>query len=311
MTAFVIPQLQRVMINYSLVLMMPLMGLAANANAAGDSLINGDIQNYIGYGVIVTALLIILLAMLVLLWTFKVLTRIVLKSQGYTTEQIQAEMHSVKKVKKPKSETWNKLLSLRPMAEEKELLIAHDYDGIQELDNPIPGWFMYLFYATIIFGVGYLLNYHVFHLGQLQYDEYKTEMAQADVAKKLYLSKAANQVDENTVKLENDPERLKAGQVIFMQNCKPCHGEHAEGNVGPNLTDDYWLHGSKINDLFKTIKYGVLAKGMPTWEKQLSPKQIADVSSYIKTLHGTSPAGAKEPQGTKEDEGSEKVAVNK
>ncbi|MET3980243.1 cytochrome c oxidase cbb3-type subunit 3 [Mucilaginibacter sp. UYP25] len=295
---------------FRIILSVLLLGTSVGASAADDSMISGDIQNYIGYGAFMTVLIVVLLAMLMLLRTFTVMTKVALKAQGYTNEQIKAEMYPAKKEKKPKGEAWNKLLSLRPMAEEKDLLIAHDYDGIQELDNPIPGWFMYLFYATIIFGVGYLLNYHVFNFGQLQYEEYKTEMAQADVAKKLYLSKAANQVDENTVKLENDPERLKAGQVIFIQNCKPCHGEHAEGNVGPNLTDDYWLHGGKIRDLFKTIKYGVSAKGMPTWEKQLSPKQIADVSSYIKTLHGTNPAGAKEPQGTKEDAG-EKIALNK
>lgn len=280
---------------------LPLLGLTQAASAkGGDSLIPDDVKNYIAYGAIVTMLLLIVIAMLVLVRTFNVLTRLVLKAEGYTNAQVSAEMHPPKKPKKPKKEVWSKLLSLRPMAEEKELLIAHDYDGIQELDNPIPGWFMYLFYASIIFAAGYLLNYHVFHTGQLQYEEYKTEMAQADIAKKLYLSKAASQVDENTVKLVHDPEILKAGQMIFAQNCQACHGEHAQGNVGPNLTDDFWLHGGKINDLFKIIKYGVLAKGMPTWEKQLSPTQIADVANYVKSLHGTKPAGAKEPQGTKE-----------
>jgi cytochrome c oxidase cbb3-type subunit 3 len=299
------------MSRYRFLMIIPLLGITAKASVAGDSMIPGDVQDYIGYGVIVTTLLVILLAMLVLLKTFNLLTKIILKSQGYTNAQIQEEMFPVKKETKSKGEVWQKLLSLRPMAEEKELLIAHDYDGIQELDNPIPGWFMYLFYASIIFAAGYLLNYHVFHLGQLQYEEYKTEMAQADAAKKIYLSKAANQVDENTVKINIEPELLKAGQAIFMQNCKPCHGEHAQGNVGPNLTDDYWLHGGKIGDVFKTIKYGVLTKGMPTWEKQLSPKQIADVSNYIESLHGTSPAGAKEPQGIKEEKVNEKLALNK
>ncbi len=290
---------------------LPLLVITNSAFAnGGDNLIPEDIKNYIAYGAIVTMLFIIVIAILALLRAFNVITLVMLKSQGYTAEQIQAEMHPPKKEKKPKAEVWNKLLSLRPMAEEKELLIAHDYDGIQELDNPIPGWFMYLFYATIIFGVGYLLNYHVFKTGQLQYDEYKTEMAQADIAKKLYLSKAANQVDENTVKLVSEPDVLKAGQGIFIQNCKPCHGEHGEGNVGPNLTDDFWLHGSKINDLFKTIKYGVLAKGMPTWEKQLSPKQMADVANYVKSLHDTHPAGAKEPQGTKDTPIDDKLALN-
>jgi cytochrome c oxidase cbb3-type subunit 3 len=136
-------------------------------------------------------------------------------------------------------------------------------------------------------------------------------MAQADVAKKIFLSKAANRVDENSVKLVQDAGTLASGKAIFTSTCAACHGEHAQGNVGPNLTDDYWLHGNKINDLFKTIKYGVLAKGMPTWEKQLSPKQISDVANYIKSLHGTNPAGAKEPQGTKEIDTDNKIAANK
>ena len=274
------------------------------------SLLMPDIQNYIGYGAIVLALLLLIGVMLVLLKTFRVLTRIILKSEGYTEEEIMAEMKPAKKEKKPKGEVWQKLLSLRPLAEEKELLIAHDYDGIQELDNPIPAWFMYLFYATIIFAAGYLLTYHVFKVAPLQYDEYKIEMAQADIAKKIYLSKEANRVDENTVKLTTDPAVLASGQAVFKTTCVPCHGEHAQGNVGPNLTDDYWLHGGKINDLFKTIKYGVLSKGMPTWEKQLSPKQISDVANFIKSLHGTNPAGAKEPQGVKETEAGNKLAAN-
>jgi cytochrome c oxidase cbb3-type subunit 3 len=268
------------------------------------SLIPADIQNYIGFGAIVLLLLLIIIALLVILRAFNIVTRLVLKADGLTDEQISAEMNPVKpeKEKKPKGEVWNKLLSLRPLAEEKELLIAHDYDGIQELDNPIPAWFMYLFYGTIIFGVGYLLNYHVFHTGQLQYEEYKTEMVNADIAKKLYLSKAANQVDETTVKLVHDPAVIAAGQVIFNQNCVACHRADGGGSVGPNLTDDYWLHGNKVGDLFKTVKYGFLSKGMPTWEKVLSPKQISDVVNYVKSLHSTNPVNPKAPQGVKETE---------
>lgn len=293
--------------HYRILFLIPFIVLMQPGMAVADNLIPDDLQNEIAYWIIVGMLLLFVVAMLVLLKTFKVLTRVVLKSQGYTEEQIAAELAPVKKVKKPKVEVWNKLLSLRPMAEEKELLIAHDYDGIQELDNPIPAWFSYLFYATIIFAIGYILNYHVFHFGQLQYEEYNTEMAQADIAKKAYLSKAANRVDENTVKLDAEPGVVAAGQVIFKQNCVPCHGDHAQGVVGPNLTDDYWLHGGKINDVFKTIKYGVQAKGMPTWEKQLSPKQISDVANYIKSLHGTNPAGAKEAQGEKESDDDAKA----
>ncbi|MGZ4008907.1 MAG: cbb3-type cytochrome c oxidase N-terminal domain-containing protein, partial [Mucilaginibacter sp.] len=266
------------------------------------SLLTPDVQNYIGYGFIVLMLLIFIIVMLVLLRTFKVLTRIILKYEGNTDEQIAAELSTTKEAKKPKGEVWIKLLSLRPMAEEKDLLMEHEFDGIQELDNPTPAWFMYLFYSTIVFAIAYLLIYHVFGVGQLQYAEYRTEVAQAEIAKKAFLSKSANQVDENTVKLTTDPAVLTAGKAVFTQTCVPCHGEHAEGKIGlgPNLTDDYWLHGGKINNLFKTIKYGVLAKGMPTWEKQLSPKQISDVANFVKSLHGTNPPNAKEPQGVKE-----------
>jgi cytochrome c oxidase cbb3-type subunit 3 len=272
------------------------------AIAKADSLISGETMDYIGYGVILFTMIIFAIAFMVVLRAFRVVTRIVLRQQGLSAAEIELEMNpvKVKKERKPKGEVWQKLLSLKPMAEEKELLIAHDYDGIQELDNPIPAWFMYLFYGSVIFGVGYLLNYHVFKTAPLQYTEYNNEMTRADLEKKAYLSKAANRVDENSVKLVHDPAVITSGAAIFKTSCAPCHGDQAQGNVGPNLTDDYWLHGGKINDLFKTIKYGVLAKGMPTWEKQLSPKQIADVANYIKSLHGTNPANPKAPQGVKE-----------
>jgi cytochrome c oxidase cbb3-type subunit 3 len=204
----------RIIISSALILLMQ------PAMAASDSLIPTDIMNYIGYGAIVTMLLLFLIVMLILLKTFKVLTRIIFKYEGYTEEQIIAEMKPAKKEKKPKAEVWQKLLSLRPMEQENEILIAHDYDGIQELDNPIPGWFMYLFYGSIIFGVAYLLNYHVFKTGQLQYAEYKTEMVQADIEKKAFLSKAANRVDENTVKLVHDPAVIASGQAIFQINLR-------------------------------------------------------------------------------------------
>lgn len=282
------------------------------AMAKDDSLLSGETMDYIGYGAIMLTLIIILIACLVMLRAFQAVTRVILRQQGLSAAEIEAEMNpaKVKKEKKPKGEVWQKLLSLQPMAQEKDLLIAHDYDGIQELDNPIPAWFMYLFYGSIIFGIGYFLNYHVFKTAPLQYAEYRNEMAQAAIEKKAFLSKAANRVDENTVKLVHDPAVIASGAAIFKSTCAPCHGDHAQGNVGPNLTDDYWLHGGKINDLFKTIKYGVLAKGMPTWEKQLSPKQISDVANYIKSLQGSNPAGAKEPQGTKEIDEDDKLTAN-
>ena len=168
---------------------------------------------------------------------------------------------------------------------------------------------MYLFYATIIFAVGYLLIYHVFGVGQLQYAEYKTEMAVAAKEKAAYLAKSADNVDENTVKLSTDATVLAAGKATFEGKCAPCHGNNGQGVVGPNLTDDYWLHGDKISDIFKTIKYGVQSKGMPTWQSQLTPKQISDVANYIESLHGSNPANPKEPQGTKMNDNDRVVST--
>jgi len=280
--------------------------LAVPALADDDhSLLTPQLENYIGYGVILAALVIFIAVMLVLLRTFKILTRIILKYEGKNDDQISAGLTNANTAPaKRKGEVWEKLLSLRPMSEESNLLLEDEYDGIKELDNPTPAWFMYLFYATIAFAVCYLLIYHVFNLAPLQYDEYKQEMAQAAIANKAYLSKAANRVDENTVKLTTDPVILAEGAGVFKQNCVTCHGEKAEGKVGlgPNLTDDYWLHGGKINEVFKTIKYGVPAKGMLTWENTLSPKQIAAVANYVKSLRGTNPPGAKAPQGVKEND---------
>lgn len=287
--------------------------LVQAANAKGDSLISDETKNYIGYGAIFTMLILLVIVLWVLMRALKIMSHTILRLQGYSNDEIKALEQPAKiKLKKPAARDNKrllKLLSLKPMSEEKNILIQHDYDGIQELDNPTPAWFMWLFYGTIIFGLCYLLIYHVFGFGQLQYDEYKTEMAQAEIVKKEYLSKAANRVDESTVKLVTDPAVLASGKAIFKQNCAPCHGDNAQGNVGPNLTDDYWLHGGKINDLFKTIKYGVAAKGMPTWEKQLSPKQIADVANYVKSLKGSNPANPKAPQGDKETETSNKLAA--
>lgn len=274
------------------------------------SLLSSQLKNDIGYGAILLMLLLFVIVMLVLLRTFKVLARVLLKTQGYTEEAMAAALKPAKQesVKRPKGEVWNKLLSLKPLSEEKSLLMDHEFDGIQELDNPTPKWFMALFYATITFAVCYLLIYHVFDLAPLQYQEYKNEMAQAAIEKQLYLSKAANKVDENTVKLTKDPSVLADGHAVFQQRCSPCHGDHAQGVIGPNLTDDYWLHGGQISQVFTTIKYGVPSKGMPTWESQLTPKQIADVANYVKSLQGTNPANPKAPQGIKETDGNKAVS---
>ncbi|MGI4020018.1 MAG: cbb3-type cytochrome c oxidase N-terminal domain-containing protein [Janthinobacterium lividum] len=250
--------------------------------------------------------LLVLVVALTLLRTVNLLSQHALHPNQKTVTKEVAEpvapmdYHEWKTFKKAQPTFFAKVMGLRPISEEKDIELEHQFDGITELDNPIPGWFMFLFYGTILFGSLYLLNYHVFHWGMLQDQEYVVEMKQADIAKKAFLSKAANAVDENNVKLVNDGATLTAGVATFKANCVACHGDHAQGVVGPNLTDEFWLHGSKINQVFKTIKYGVLDKGMPTWEKTLTPKQIADVANYVVSLKGSHPANPKAPQGEKE-----------
>lgn len=190
---------------------------------------------------------------------------------------------------------WNKLLGVRPMEEEKDLMIDHSYDGIVELDNPIPVWFNALFYGSIIFGFIYLLVYHVFGWGMNQDQEYLHELSVAEKAKQEYLAQAANLVDESTV--EYNAALAPAGKAIFTANCSACHGANGEGTIGPNLTDRFWIHGGEVKDIFKTVKYGVPEKGMVPWEQTLTPGQIAEVSSYIISLRDTKPANAKAAEG--------------
>ena len=197
--------------------------------------------------------------------------------------------------KTKKNSVWLGLAGLRPIEEEKDLMMDHEFDGIQELDNPVPIWFNALFYGTIFFGIIYLLVYQVFGWGLNQDQEYAVEMEQAENAKKEYLAQSANQVDENSVVF--DASLAPAGKAIFAANCVACHGGSGEGGIGPNLTDRFWIHGGEIKDVFRTVKYGVPEKGMVPWEQTLTPGQIAEVSSYIITLRDSKPANGKAAEG--------------
>lgn len=191
--------------------------------------------------------------------------------------------------------SWNKIMGIRPIEEEDDIVIDHEYDGIRELDNPIPFWFNFLFYGTMFFAVIYLIIYQFSGIGLNQDQEYAHEMAKADIERKEFLAKSASNVDENTVVFE--AAMAGDGKAIFAANCVACHGGNGEGSIGPNLTDKNWLHGGEIKDVFKTIKYGIPDKGMVPWEQTLSPAQIAQVASYIVTLRDSNPANAKAPQG--------------
>ncbi|GAA4356508.1 hypothetical protein GCM10023185_20340 [Hymenobacter saemangeumensis] len=181
--------------------------------------------------------------------------------------------------------------------EVKDELLDHDYDGIHEFDNDLPPWWKYGFYLTIVFALVYVGYYHVLQSGPLQGAEYEYEMAQAA----LMVSPDADDPNKlTTYQVLTTPADLSSGKTLYATNCAPCHGGAAEGKVGPNLTDEYWLHGGEVNHVYKTIKFGVTSKGMVAWKGKLSGKQILQVSSYILSLQGSKPANAKEPQGEKE-----------
>jgi cytochrome c oxidase cbb3-type subunit 3 len=192
---------------------------------------------------------------------------------------------------------WELIGGLKPMAAEKKLLLDEDFDGIKELDNPVPAWFNVLFYGTIVIGIAYFFVYHVWNMADLQDKEYEVEVAQANILKEEYMKKAMNSINETNVVLLTDNTGVKNGEKLYQANCATCHGKQGQGIVGPNLTDKHWLHGNKIGDVFKTVKNGVQNTGMIPWGEKLNPKQIQEVSSYVLSLQGTNPANPKAPEG--------------
>ena len=200
--------------------------------------------------------------------------------------QKQVESVSLKKI--------NALLTdAVAIEEEHTILMQHEYDGIRELDNNLPPWWVWGFFATIFFAIVYLFNYHVFKSSDLQYKAYDKEMAQAKKDIDAYLSKMAMNVDETNATLLTDQGALSSGKALFDANCVVCHNPKGEGNIGPNLTDDSWIYGPDVKDLFKTIKYGT-PNGMPEHQSKLNPVQLQQVASYILSLPYTK---GKEPQG--------------
>ncbi len=175
-----------------------------------------------------------------------------------------------------------------------ELLSNHEYDGIQELNNPMPKWWLWLFYNTIIFAAVYMVRYHVMKTGDLQDEEYAKEMANAAMMMK---PKASKELSASTVTILTDEVSMIAGKVIYDKNCMVCHLTKGEGLVGPNLTDEYWIHGGSIGDIYKIIEVGNPSKGMISWKGQLTPKQMQEVGSFILSMQGTNPPNQKAPEG--------------
>ena len=199
------------------------------------------------------------------------------------------------------SQWWSRLMQklsgTRPQEEEAKLLLHHDYDGIRELDNNLPPWWLYLFYGCIVFSVVYLVHFELMG-GETQEDEFNREMAEAKIAVEEYKKNAPDLMDEKTVTLLTDKAELAKGKEIYDMNCAACHRADAGGTIGPNLTDDHWILGGGIKPIFSTITNGGRdGKGMVAWKGTLKPAEIQHVASYIISLQGSAPKDAKAPEG--------------
>ncbi|RFN60270.1 cbb3-type cytochrome c oxidase N-terminal domain-containing protein [Marixanthomonas ophiurae] len=193
--------------------------------------------------------------------------------------------------------TYKKLLAKKPIEKESEIVLDHNYDGIRELDNVLPPWWIYMFYASIVFAVVYMVRYHVFD-GIDQEEEYEIAVAEAQIQIEEYKKTAKDLIDVNTVEILTGKEDVAAGKTIFEANCIACHKVDGGGGIGPNLTDDYWILGGGIKNVFNTVSEGGRdGKGMVAWKTDLKPSEMAQVSSYVLSLHGITPADPKEPEG--------------
>jgi len=192
---------------------------------------------------------------------------------------------------------YQKMLDQKPLEKESEIILDHNYDGIQELDNNLPPWWTYLFYACIIFAIVYLLRYEVFG-GDSQITEYNKEMNEAKVTIEAFKKANPNLIDADNVTQLTDDVDIQEGKNIFQANCMMCHAPDGGGGIGPNLTDDHWILGGGIKNVFHTISEGGReGKGMVAWKATLSAKERQQVASYVLSLQGTTPASPKAPEG--------------
>jgi cytochrome c oxidase cbb3-type subunit 3 len=203
------------------------------------------------------------------------------------------EAHQFTKLRK----FYIKLLGSKPIEEEHDIVLDHNYDGIKELDNSLPPWWVYSFYASIIFAIIYLFRFEVFN-GYNQIDELNTEYSEAKIAIENYKKNAKDLIDFNTVEVLTETSDLANGKKIYETNCVACHKADGGGGIGPNLTDNHWILGGGIKNVFKTVSNGGRdGKGMIAWKQSLKPLERAQVASYVLQFQGTTPAEPKEAQG--------------
>lgn len=258
---------------------------------------SGDKPAFIAYPYTLLFLLLILLILIAV----EVVVGAIERTMFNTLSTEAKERYLAAKSKKQEY-TWfkniyKKLTRHKPIEEEGEIILDHNYDGIKELDNNLPPWWVYMFYCTMLFAAIYLIRFHVFN-DYDQEQEYEDAVAEAKIAIEEYKKTAKDLVDINTVELLTDASDLEAGGAIFASNCIPCHMADGGGGIGPNLTDKHWILGGGIKNVFHTISEGGRdGKGMIAWKQNLKPSEIAQVASYVLSLQGTTPANPKPAEG--------------
>lgn len=259
---------------------------------------SGDRAAFLKYPMVSVFLAVFLFLLIAIEITAKAIDNI---TYQILTEEEKAKL-AVEDNTSYKEKAWfknlmQKLTRTQPIENEEAIVLDHDYDGIKELDNNLPPWWVYLFYACIVFAAVYLIRFEIMG-GDNQEMELQKELAQAKIDVAEYMKTAPDLMDEKTVTLLTDPAELEIGKTIFTNNCAACHRADGGGQIGPNLTDDQWILGGGVKNLFHTITNGGRdGKGMIAWKGTLKPKEIQKVASYILSLKGSNPADAKAPEG--------------
>jgi len=234
-----------------------------------------------------------------------VVTIYVLRIVNLLNEQVQKEKAQKLGVAYVPSPGWwarfvQRMNASVPLDQERNIELDHNYDGIKELDNHLPPWWKWLFYGTIGWAAIYIIVFHFSASLPLSQEEYLNEIALAEEqARQRKAAQPEESIDESKLEFMNDPAIIEKGKNVFANNpCGSCHRNDAGGNtIGPNLTDEYWIHGGDVKSVFNTIKNGAVDKGMPAWGKAMGSQDLRNLTFYIMSLQGTNPPGAKAPQG--------------
>lgn len=258
---------------------------------------SGNNFAFIEYPVLQLVLLVGLVFLIALNVILKAIQNVMFKSLSEDAKEryMRAREERLKKY------DWKVLLrkmnSAKPISEERDIELDHNYDGIKELDNKLPPWWLYSFYASIVFAFGYMIYYHVLD-GENQTMEFENEMMAAKIAVEEYKKNAPDLIDAESVTLLTEASDLEAGATIYQNNCMACHAADGGGGIGPNLTDEHWILGGGVKNVFHTVSEGGRAgKGMVAWKSILKPTEIQQVASYILSLQGSAPANPKEAEG--------------